>query len=312
MNARLKISAMVACAAVALTGCSEDLTAITGTWSTLQSTMTTKLGELTKLAADLKGQAAGLAVEADDKDGADLKGKVDGAVANLEGSVGGLKGIIEGLQPKIAEAIKGGKIAGVQSVIDAGKAEFDAAVAKIDTKGVEGLIAGLKAHIAEVAAKKAAAAANPETAVAADAAPVVDAKKAGNADFFYSDFEAGTDKLKTEGASTKANLEAMVSLLNSCKEIVVEVQGHTSKVGDEKANKLLSAKRAQAITRYLVDKNKISPSKIRKTIGIGSDEPAMEEPAPGSDAEKAMDAAKLADIRARNERIRLKILTPCK
>ena len=313
MNAKLKISALVATAAFALTACSEDLAPITATWNALQGTMTSKLAELTKAAADLKGQAAGLAVEGDDKDGADMKGKLDAAVATFEGGVGGLKGIIDGLQPKIAEAIKGGKIAGVQSAIDAGKAEFDAAVAKLDTKSIEGLIAGLKTHIADAAAKKAAAAVvNPETSVAADAAPVVDTKGTNSADYFYADFETGTDKMKTEGASTKANLDAIVALMKSCNEIVVEVQGHTSKVGDEKANKLLSAKRAQAVTRYLVDKNKISPSKVRKTVGLGSDEPAVEEPAPGSEAEKAMDPAKLADIRARNERIRVKILTPCK
>ena len=312
MNAKLKISALVATAAFALTACSEDLAPITATWNALQGTMTSKLAELTKAAADLKGQAAGLAVEGDDKDGADMKGKLDAAVATFEGGVGGLKGIIDGLQPKIAEAIKGGKIAGVQSAIDAGKAEFDAAVAKLDTKSIEGLIAGLKTHIADAAAKKAAAAVvNPETSVAADAAPVGDTKGTNSADYFYADFETGTDKMKTEGASTKANLDAIVALMKSCNEIVVEVQGHTSKVGDAKKNKELSAKRAQAVTRHLINVGKVSPSKVKKTYGYGSDKPSMEEPEPGSEAEKAMDPAKLAAVRDRNERVHLRILKPC-
>ena len=312
MNSSLKLSALVATAALAFTSCSEDLTAVTSSWNSLQGTMTSKMAQLSKAGSELKAQAADVAVDAKDNEGAAIKRKLDAAVASFEGGIGGLKGIIDGVQPKITEAIKVGKIEGVQSAMASGKAEFDEAVTKLDTKPIEALLSELRGHVTEFIAKKTVAEVNPTVAVAPDAAPIVDSKKIGDADYFYADFEPGTDKLKVDNVSTRANLDSMVSLLKSCKEIAVEVEGHTSKVGVEKANKLLSAKRAQAVTRYLVDTNKISPSKIKKTIGMGSDVPAMEEPLPGSAEEKAMDPAKLALARERNERIRLKILSPCK
>ena len=48
-----------------------------------------------------------------------------------------------------------------------------------------------------------------------------------------------------------------------------------------------------------------------EAVGYGSEKPAMEEPEPGSEAEKAMEPAKLSAVRERNERIHLRILKPC-
>jgi outer membrane protein OmpA-like peptidoglycan-associated protein len=164
----------------------------------------------------------------------------------------------------------------------------------------------LEKHAAELAEKAKAAA-----AAAAVAPPTVDATKASEADYSNIRFKDGTDELDVGNEATRANLDALVSLMTSCKEIVVEVEGHTSKVGDARKNKELSARRAQTVTRHLINVGKVSPSQIKKTYGSGSEKPAMDEPDVGSEAEKAMDPELLKQVRSRNERVHLRILKPC-
>jgi outer membrane protein OmpA-like peptidoglycan-associated protein len=299
----------LAVAALAVVACSEDLAPITKTWTETLALLNTQLGEVAKVVTELKARAAGFVPAADDKDGTELKGKLDAAFAGLDKGLTDAQGLVTAGATSVNEALTKGKVAGVQTAIDKVKADVAGAVEKVKAQltAAEALVADAKKHL-EAQAEKAKAAAE---AAAAVAPPTVDASKEGEADYAAIEFKDGTDELKLDDAGTKANLDALVGLMNSCKEIVVEVEGHTSKVGDAKKNKELSAKRAQAVTRHLINEGKVSPSKIKKTYGFGSEKPAMEEPEPGSDAEKAMDAAKLAAVRARNERVHLRILKPC-
>ncbi|MBL8923091.1 MAG: OmpA family protein [Myxococcaceae bacterium] len=305
-----KLSLALTLGALALAGCTEDLGPITKTWTELASSLTSQVAELSKTLTDLKGKAGAVAAPAaDDKEGNELKGKLDGALAAFEKGLTDAQGLIGSGTASVNEAITKGKIAGVQSAMDKVKADVTGALDKLKAQPgvIEGLITDLQKRAAELAAKAKVEAA----AAAADAPPVMDATKAGEADYGALDFKEGTDQLALDKLSTKASLDAMVLLMNSCAEITVEVEGHTSKVGDAKKNKDLSAKRAQAVTRHLINVGKVSPSKIKKTYGYGSEKPAMDEPDPGSDAEKAMEPAKLAAVRDRNERIHLRILKPC-
>lgn len=305
-----KLTLTLTLGALALAACTEDLGPITKTWTELVGSLTSQIGDLSKVLAELKGKAAGLAAPgADDKEGSDLKAKLDGALAGFEKGLTDAQGLVTSGTSSVNEAITKGKIAGVQTAMDKVKTDVTGALDKLKTQPgvISGLIGDLEKHAAAMA-EKAKAAAN---AASGEAPPTVDATKGGEADYSSLDFKDGTDQLALEKPATKANLDAMIALMNSCADITVEVEGHTSKVGDAKKNKDLSAKRAQAVTRHLINVGKVSPSKIKKTYGYGSEKPAMDEPAPGSPEEKAMDAAKLAAVRDRNERIHLRILKPC-
>lgn len=299
---------LAAVGALALASCTEDLAPITKTWTESLAALTAQIGDLSKVATELKARTAAFVPGADDKEGTELKGKLDGVFANIDKGLTDAQGLITSGSTAVNEALTKGKVAGVQTAIDKVKADVGAAVEKVkpELKSAQDLIDAAAKHTADMAEKAKAAA-----AATAAAPPTVDATKAGETDFEALDFKNGSDELALDKAGTKANLDSLIALMNSCKEIVVEVEGHTSKVGDAKANKELSAKRAQSVTRHLINEGKVSPSKIKKTYGYGSEKPAMEEPEPGSEAEKAMEPAKLAAVRERNERIHLRILKPC-
>jgi outer membrane protein OmpA-like peptidoglycan-associated protein len=307
-----KLTLSLTLGALALAACSEDLAPITKTWTEMLSGLTAQLGDVAKTVAELKAKAAGVATPgADDKEGSDLKGKLDAAVAGLEKGLSDAQGLLTKGTTDVNESVLKGKIAGVQTAMDKVKADVTGALDKLKPQvgTVNELMGSLEKHAAAMAEKAKAAAAG--AGAGGDAPPTVDATKGGEADYSSLDFKEGTDALALDKPATKANLDALIGLMNSCADITVEVEGHTSKVGDAKKNKDLSAKRAQAVTRHLINVGKVSPSKIKKTYGYGSEKPAMEEPDVGSDAEKAMEAAKLASIRDRNERIHLRILKPC-
>jgi outer membrane protein OmpA-like peptidoglycan-associated protein len=300
--------------ALVFAACTEDLAPITRTWTETLSQLTAHLAEVSKTATELKVRASGVtAPAADDQEGTDLKAKLDAAVTGLDKALADAQVLLSSGTTAVNEALTKGKVAGVQTAMDKAQTNVNGAVdgLKPTLKSLEALIGSLDQRAAEAAEKAKAAAAAAAAAATAEAPPTVDATKTGDADYEALDFKDGSDELDLGKAATQANLDSLIALMNSCKELVVEVEGHTSKVGDAKKNKELSAKRAQSVTRHLINVGKVSPSKVKKTYGSGSEKPVTEEPEPGSDAEKAMDAAALAAVRNRNERIHLRILKPC-
>ena len=73
---------------------------------------------------------------------------------------------------------------------------------------------------------------------------------------------------------SKAELQEMISFLNSNPTVSIEIGGHTDNVGDEKANKTLSENRANTVYKYLIS-NKINPSRLTYK-GYGESSPMAE------------------------------------
>lgn len=73
---------------------------------------------------------------------------------------------------------------------------------------------------------------------------------------------------------SKAELQEMISFLNSNPTVSIEIGGHTDNVGDEKANKTLSENRANTVYKYLIF-NKINPSRLTYK-GYGESSPMAE------------------------------------
>jgi outer membrane protein OmpA-like peptidoglycan-associated protein len=297
-------------ALVVVTGCTEDLAPVTRAWTDTATSFASQLAGFKQTLGDLQKKAADLKdVDRDDREAMDLKAKLDASMAGYDQTLSDAQAVIVTGTGAVKDALKGGKVAAVQAAIDQAKASFEGTVAKLPAqqKVVEELVDGLNAR-AQVAAVKEKAAVE---AVKAVAPPVLDVTRSGEADYTALDFEPGEETLAVGRPGTKANLDALAALLNSCPEMLVEVEGHTSKVGDAKKNTSLSARRAQVVTRFLINDGKVSPSKIKKVYGYGSDKPLVPEPAPGSAEEQSFDPAKLAEARDRNERIHVRIIRPC-
>jgi outer membrane protein OmpA-like peptidoglycan-associated protein len=297
-----------------LSACGDDLGPSTKLWNETQTTFGADFAKWKSAADFLQAKVASLGpVEASDAAGQALKAKLDTTLANLKTGLTDADAVLKNGGASVADAVKAGKLAGLQTAIDGVKTQWAAAALKITSnqKAAEAQIEEWNARVAEMKAKAVAADKRAPAGLDFNEVPQVAPQTQGEAEYSGVEFEKGSDALALSKATTKANLTALVSLMNSCPEILVEVEGHTSKLGDEKKNKALSAKRAQAVTRYLINVGRVSPSKIKKTYGFGSQKPAMEEPAPGSPEEKQLEPAKLASIRERNDRIHLRILRPC-
>ena len=73
---------------------------------------------------------------------------------------------------------------------------------------------------------------------------------------------------------SKAELQEMISFLNSNPTVSIEIGGHTDNVGDEKANQTLSENRANTVYKYLIS-NKINLSRLTFK-GYGESSPMAE------------------------------------
>jgi outer membrane protein OmpA-like peptidoglycan-associated protein len=69
-------------------------------------------------------------------------------------------------------------------------------------------------------------------------------------------------------------LNRLIDILNSVKDLAVEIQGHTDDRGSEKFNQNLSEKRAKSVYDYLVNTGKISPERL-SSVGYGKLKPVV-------------------------------------
>jgi outer membrane protein OmpA-like peptidoglycan-associated protein/Tol biopolymer transport system component len=83
-------------------------------------------------------------------------------------------------------------------------------------------------------------------------------------------FDIGKADLKTESI---AEVENIRKLLNSDKQVRVQINGHTDNVGNAASNKALSLKRATSVVSYLV-KNGIAADRVTAK-GYGSERPIV-------------------------------------
>jgi outer membrane protein OmpA-like peptidoglycan-associated protein len=87
-------------------------------------------------------------------------------------------------------------------------------------------------------------------------------------------FQSGSASLTIDG---KRALDEAAESLKAYPNFRLEVQGHTSKQGDEAANVALSQQRAEAVKRYLTVTYKVDPDRIR-AVGKGSAVPLNQSP----------------------------------
>lgn len=76
------------------------------------------------------------------------------------------------------------------------------------------------------------------------------------------------------GASAKASLDKLVTVLNNYPETNIEVIGHTDDKGSDSYNQQLSERRAQAATNYLRSKG-IASTRL-KAKGMGESDPVVD------------------------------------
>jgi OOP family OmpA-OmpF porin len=105
-------------------------------------------------------------------------------------------------------------------------------------------------------------------------------------------FATGKSTLTDEAKST---LDQFASKLQGKDRYVVEIQGFTDKTGSADANAMLSQKRAEAVTRYLVNEHQV-PLHVVNALGSGYAQ------AIGDDATR--------DGRKQNRRVEVRLFTP--
>lgn len=82
------------------------------------------------------------------------------------------------------------------------------------------------------------------------------------------EFDTGKATLRPE---SRVRLEQVVEYLSHKKSARIEISGHTDNVGNPRANKALSKKRAEACRQYLLSKG-IAPDRV-EAVGHGADKP---------------------------------------
>jgi outer membrane protein OmpA-like peptidoglycan-associated protein len=281
---------------VALVGCSEDLGPVTATWNQLQSTMVAKAAELRKQYDSITAAVKALPpVSATDSLGQSLTAKLGAALGAHANLLGGVDSSISSAAASVGEAIKTGKVANIQKAIDDAKAAYDGAVGKVAASGtgVLTLLSQLKAH---------------DAALAAEAARVNTA--GSKTDFNDIDFKPGKADFLFDRPNTQATLDKLLVFVNSCPALVVDLVGHTSNEGTAAVNQKLSVDRAKAVKNWLLGKG-VGAKKIHGVSGVGATDNAVPEPDAKAAAAKMMAPAALEEIRRKNRRVTVVVITPC-
>ena len=274
---------------VALVGCSEDMGPVTAAWNQLVQTMTAKVDALKSQYASMQATVKALPAAADaDGAGKAQKSKLDQALASHGQNLAALDALISTSKSSFDEAVKTGKVANAQKVLDDTKARFEQLSASMTASAaaVASLIGQYKKHLDEMS-------------------------KVVDTDFTDLDFKPGTAQFLFDRPTSKATLVKLVAYMKSCPELVVDLVGHTSNEGSDATNVALSVARAKAVKNYLVKKEGIEQKKFREISGVGARENVVPEPAPGSPEAKKMGAKGLEDARRKNRRITVHPVTPC-
>ncbi len=274
---------------LALVGCSEDLGPVTAAWNQLSEKMTTKVAALK---AQYSGQLAALkalpAIPDTDVVGKALRLKLDQALASQGQGLQALDSFVSTAKGSFDEAVKAGKIAGVQKVIDETRTRFDQLSGSLTASAgtVSGIFDQYKKHVDEIT-------------------------KPYDTDFTDLDFKPGTAQFLFDRPSSKATLTKLTAYMKTCPELVVDLVGHTSNEGSDAKNVTISIQRAKAVMNYLVTKEGVEAKKFHEVTGVGARQNVVPEPAPGSREAKKMGPRALEEIRRKNRRITVHPVTPC-
>lgn len=296
---RCHLARLLPCAVALLLGlgCNEDLTQITGVWKASEAKWSDQAARLARSLDDLQGRLGALPANAAGREAADA------ALKACRSQLAHLEEILVNSRTAISEAARAGKVAVVEEAISANETTWTAASSRLaeacDGAGKLLVEVEERARLAAVAAAKAPDIADPA------------ALKDGAAfDFSRLDFNPGKDSFSFARKESRETLDTLVEFGKRCPELLFELVGHTSREGAARANLRLSEQRAAAVKRYLIAHG-IEAKKISRASGVGGGEPLVEEPEPDSKEAKAIEVAKLEEIRNRNRRITVLIVKGC-
>jgi outer membrane protein OmpA-like peptidoglycan-associated protein len=132
-------------------------------------------------------------------------------------------------------------------------------------------------------------------------------------------FIVNTDNFDMTVPGTIENLNKIKALVEQCKDLKVEIEGHASGEGDPKRNQELSDMRAARVKAWLVEQG-VDASKIERTVGYGSSRPLIPEPEASKVtknkkgkkvATKGVTAEQLEAARKQNRRIAVRVVQTC-
>lgn len=121
-------------------------------------------------------------------------------------------------------------------------------------------------------------------------------------------FVVNTDKFNFDISATALSLAKMLEYVKQCDGLQVVIEGHASEEGNAKRNQQLSEMRAKKVREWLLEQG-VNPAKISSTVGFGSSQPKIKEPA--GKALKAISKDELEKIRKQNRRITVKVVKTC-
>jgi outer membrane protein OmpA-like peptidoglycan-associated protein len=275
---------------VALVGCAEDMGPVTAAWNQLVQTMSAKVDALKSQYASMQAAVKALPAAADaDAAGKAQKAKLDQALASHGQTLAALDTFISTSKSSFDEAVKTGKVANAQKVLDDTKARFEQLSGNLTTSAatLTSLIAQYRKHLDDMS-------------------------RLADRDFTDLDFKPGTAQFLFDRPTSQATLVKLVAYMKSCPELVVDLVGHTSNEGSDATNVSLSVARAKAVKKYLVTKEAVEDKKFHEISGVGARQNVVPEPAPGSPEAKKMGAKELEEVRRKNRRITVHPVTPCK
>ena len=281
---------------LALAGCGEDMGPITASWTKLQGAMGVEAEGLRKQFNEFVATAKALPpVAATDSVGQALLGKLNSAMAGELSQLNELDDSAKAAAASVQEALKTEKVANVQKAMDDARKAYDAIAAKVGASrtAITGLLAEVKAHTAQLAAEAARIGTVGATT-----------------DFTDIDFKAGKADFLFDRPHTQETLDKLLAFVNSCPDLTVDIVGHTSNEGTAAANQKLSLDRATAVKKWLLSKG-VAANKIHSVSGVGATVNVVPEPAANSPEAKAMPAAALEELRRKNRRITVSVVTPC-
>lgn len=117
-------------------------------------------------------------------------------------------------------------------------------------------------------------------------------------------FIVNTDNFDMSVPGTMASLNEILALIQQCKDLRVEIEGHASSEGPAERNQVLSDMRAAAVKNWLMNQG-VEASRFVRSIGYGSSRPTVPEPKKGKPDQ--IEAA-----RKQNRRIAVRVIETCK
>ncbi len=182
-------------------------------------------------------------------------------------SLGALKGLVDGFSGRLDEAVKGGKEDGVKALLASFKADVEGKLAQEGAalKALTGQAQALETAVQQAAQARAAFEKQLSTGFSLkgnvtgieaqlvsfieDAAKPVDKTTWFN--FDRLNFKTGSAEVDMD--TSKDQLVNMAEILKAYPKVTLKIGGYTDNQGKADANKKLSAARAEAVAKALVD-----------------------------------------------------------